>query len=100
MTKEAMQQALDVLRHCLEHPDAEDAIAALEAAIAQPVQPSAVMQEPVAGDVQAKYNELIYAVGMKWPGESRHETALRYIRQRETKNRDVPSTAIAAGGKP
>lgn len=26
-----------------------------------------------------KYNELIFAVGYKYPNESRHETALRYI---------------------
>jgi len=30
-----------------------------------------------------KYNELIYAVGNKYPNESRHETALRYIRESE-----------------
>jgi hypothetical protein len=30
-----------------------------------------------------RYNELLYAVGRKFPGESRHETALRYIRQEE-----------------
>lgn len=35
----------------------------------------------------AKYAELIYAVGNKYPGETRHETALRYIRQAE--NRDL-----------
>lgn len=29
------------------------------------------------------YNELIYAVGMKHKDETRHETALRYIRERE-----------------
>lgn len=29
------------------------------------------------------YNELIYAVGKVFPGESRHETALRYIRKAE-----------------
>jgi len=41
----------------------------------------------VSGDtaeVKAKYNELIMAVANKWPGETRHETALRYIRQAET----------------
>jgi len=31
----------------------------------------------------AKYDELIYAVETKYPNESRHETALRYIRERE-----------------
>jgi len=30
-----------------------------------------------------RYNELLYAVAKKFPGESRHETALRYIRQAE-----------------
>lgn len=33
--------------------------------------------------MEAKYNELIYAVGKKFTGETRHETALRYIRQSE-----------------
>lgn len=31
-----------------------------------------------------KYMELLYAIYRKWPGESRHETALRYIRERES----------------
>ena len=35
--KAAAQQALTVLRGCLEHPDAGDAISALQHAIAQPV---------------------------------------------------------------
>ena len=34
--KAAAQQALNVLRGCLEHPDASDAISALQHAIAQP----------------------------------------------------------------
>lgn len=34
--------------------------------------------------IEAKYYELIMAVDSKWPGESRHETALRYIRERES----------------
>lgn len=33
--------------------------------------------------VLEKYNELIMAVAQKWPNETRHETALRYIRERE-----------------
>jgi hypothetical protein len=31
----------------------------------------------------ARYNELLYAVAKKHPDETRHETALRYIRQAE-----------------
>lgn len=33
--------------------------------------------------VADKYNELLYAVATKHPGETRHETALRYIREAE-----------------
>lgn len=33
--------------------------------------------------LRAKYDELIYAVASKHEGETRHETALRYIRERE-----------------
>ena len=29
------------------------------------------------------YDELLYAVGNKYPGETRHQTALRYIQQAE-----------------
>lgn len=36
-------------------------------------------------EVREKYLELLLAVGNKWPEESRHETALRYIRQAESK---------------
>ena len=32
---------------------------------------------------QGKYNELLFAVCRKFPGESRHQTALRYIREAE-----------------
>lgn len=34
-------------------------------------------------DISAKYHELLYAVEQKFPNESRHETALRYIRNAE-----------------
>ncbi len=40
--------------------------------------------DPPEDDITAKYYELIYAVGKKYPSESRHETALRYIRNAET----------------
>lgn len=36
-----------------------------------------------AGGADAPYHELLFAVGNKYPGESRHQTALRYIRQAE-----------------
>jgi len=34
-------------------------------------------------EVLLKYNQLLYAVASKYPGETRHETALRYIQERE-----------------
>lgn len=33
--------------------------------------------------VRASYNELLFSVGNKWPNETRHETARRYIEQAE-----------------
>ena len=33
-----------------------------------------------------KYDELLYAVGTKYPDESRHQTALRYIRKAESQH--------------
>ncbi len=33
--------------------------------------------------LRALHSELVMAVARKYPGESRHETALRYIRERE-----------------
>lgn len=36
--------------------------------------------------VEEKYYELIYQVAKKHPNESRHETALRYIKQAENRN--------------
>lgn len=48
-------------------------------ASAQPAAPE-VDGEP---DYKALYFDLIYQVGSVWPDESRHETAKRYIRERE-----------------
>jgi hypothetical protein len=42
-------------------------------------------------DYKALYYELLYAVGNKYPGETRHQTALRYIRYMES-----PPTIAAA----
>lgn len=33
-----------------------------------------------------KYQDVILSVDTKWPNESRHETAMRYIRERELKS--------------
>lgn len=42
-----------------------------------------------AGKEREQYNELLYAVSRKFPGESRHETALQYIRAAE-----APSSSL------
>jgi hypothetical protein len=55
---------------------------------------AASMLERLEG-VEQKYNELLYAVATKHPGETRHETALRYIRERERRI-DRPISAVSA----
>lgn len=54
-------------------------------------------------DIVEKYNELIMSVGRCFPNESRHETALRYIKQTEERacayagqTKDVHDLVIAA----
>ena len=47
-------------------------------------------------DYKALYMELLYAVANKWPEESRHQTALRYIRERENMPSD-PKCASTDG---
>ena len=48
-------------------------------------EPYAQMQATIEAQAAeiAKYNELLFAVGNKYPNETRHETALRYIRAAE-----------------
>lgn len=40
-------------------------------------------------DISVKYNELIFAVGIKHDNESRHDTALRYINEAEKGSDEV-----------
>lgn len=42
--------------------------------------------------LQDKYNELIMAVSKKYPNESRHATALRYIQETEERAYDSLNT--------
>ena len=50
-----------------------------------------------APDYQTLYHELLYQVGMKHPGESRHETALRYLRNAEKGSDSVGTKADPEG---
>jgi hypothetical protein len=34
-------------------------------------------------ELERRYSELLFAVSRRLPGETRHETALRYIRERD-----------------
>jgi hypothetical protein len=47
-------------------------------------------------EIECKYFELLYAVGRKFPGESRHDTALRYIRAAEMQSDDGKARVAAA----
>lgn len=72
----------------------DDANEAAEALLAW-VPPGGQAPAPVAQDetdYKARYFELLYQVASKFHGESRHETALRYLRQYEARD----STASAA----
>jgi hypothetical protein len=44
-------------------------------------------------ELSEQYHELIMAVERKFPGESRHETAVRYIREREARATAGPVSA-------
>lgn len=57
--------------------------------------PSTVDNEPVPehggpAATLALYNELLYTVGKKYPGETRHQTALRYLKRAEESVDDRP----------
>lgn len=51
MSREVLQMALEVLKGCLEHPDAQDSIIAIEHELAQPE------QEPVAWTVAGQVRD-------------------------------------------
>lgn len=46
-----------------------------------------------------KYHELIMAVGNKYEGETRHETALRYIKQAEEERAESAELSQLAEGE-
>jgi hypothetical protein len=60
---------------------------------------NAELREKMLG-IEGKYNDLIMAVSNKYPAETRHETAKRYIIERETNVDNAPKQAIkVCGGK-
>jgi hypothetical protein len=64
-----------------------------DAILAAPTAPTGA--QPVADrSAEAKYQELLYAVASKHPGETRHQTALRYIRQAEAPTGEKQAAAM------
>ncbi len=55
---------------------------------------------PRDAELRAKYDELIYAVGMKHPNETRHQTALKYIRRAEMPSTDEAKQATIDRSQP
>jgi hypothetical protein len=51
-------------------------------------------------ELQQAYNELIMAVGMKFPNETRHQTALKYIQQAENNTQAGSEAKSALQSKP
>lgn len=56
---------------------------------------SAPATPPSADPFASKYHELLLAVERKFPGESRHATALRYIREAERQDSNGPQCSSA-----
>lgn len=50
-------------------------------------------------DYERLYNELIMAVAKKYPGESRHQTALRYIQNAERSSGQSNTSKVEADGE-
>jgi hypothetical protein len=67
--------------------DGEDAI---KLYYAKPVDARLAQQQAEIDELKKKYGELLFAVSIKHPDKSRHETALRYIRQAEHQQDNAP----------
>jgi hypothetical protein len=54
------------------------------------------LREQLAAE-REKYQELLYAVERKWPNETRHQTALRYIQHAERKDSEQLGSVLPTG---
>lgn len=87
--REDVEALVAKFRHRSDEYTSHGQVLAAECALdcAADVRTTLTSHPPADGvEMSAKYYELILAVGNKHPGESRHETALRYIRQSENNN--------------
>jgi hypothetical protein len=74
----------------------QDFARAIEAAVlARQSVPDDVAKD-AAQDYKRLYEELLYAVAMKYHGETRHQTALKYIRHAEDQSLDAARDATIA----
>lgn len=61
--------------------------------------PSATLPPVPSERIEEKYYELLYAVARAFPGETRHQTALRYIQQAERASNDSVAAASTRNEK-
>lgn len=96
MTNKLREALKDLLQYCPTESDLLDD-ASLNEGMASPFAIAArKAREALAADewisvderLPEKYNELLMAVANKYEGESRHETALRYIKEAESQNKE------------
>lgn len=72
-------------------------VAAIEAKPCLEFIKQALQSKQGGDDYKSKYYELLYQVSNKHPNETRHETALRYLRQAENQN-NPPQAALNETG--
>ena len=75
-----------------------DDVEYIRADLVKSQQDEIVRQQEELSRLREAYNELLYSVSTKYPDESRHETALRYIRQAEQRT-DTACAALEGGKK-
>jgi hypothetical protein len=91
LTEELMCKAAGALRFAASHSaitsaEEQSILTALRTPASNTVSPADIE------GLQAKYDELINTVARKFDGETRHETALRYIVEREAAPSSGPFT--------
>lgn len=83
-----------VMRPADDDPDNEaDAVVSFSgdtaARLAEWIRPGMADPADTIRELREKYHELLYAVGNAYPGETRHQTALRYIVEREARTNQI-----------
>lgn len=57
-----------------------------------------VVEDDPKNEYMSKYHDLIFAVGNKFPEETRHQTALRYIMESERRNDNTAKQEAGSNG--